>query len=187
MLRAMVEKLKQDIVEREKDLDRRDQSLQQVEQEKKAALQRIDTLENKISICQSKITDLMKEKDETAMALEVVNFEFDLVHQSNTQHIALQQQCIRLREKEVSNLRERLQLVENELRETNLLIPTLKEDLQMATVELEKKSTEIKVLQQNNNDMRLLLDTEKQVLDNYLLQQTAANISHDRYKQEVKV
>ncbi|CAI8021082.1 hypothetical protein GBAR_LOCUS12547, partial [Geodia barretti] len=41
-------------------------------------------------------------------------------------------------------------------------------------------------MRESVNDMRLLLNMNYRVLDDYLMQQTAANVSHDQYLQEVK-
>lgn len=187
MLKALVAKLKSDIDNRDQELGRQEHILQQLEEERKATSRRIETLEYKLTLCSTKITELIGEKEKTEDTLRLREFEFEMLSKSTEQKIDLRQQCINLREKEILNLKMHLQKVESELDETNMLIPTLEENLQKVLLELDKKSAEVRQLQENNNDLRLLLDMEKRVLDNYLLQQTAANTSHDTYVQEVHV
>ena len=186
-LGVLVTKLRNDIDNQDYALVRQYQSFLLVEQERDAALRRIETLEHQLSVYQSQITQLVKEKEDTVSILRCREFEFQLLRRSATDQIELQQQSIYYKEKEIADLRTRLQSVESELAQAKLQIPALKEDLQTATLELKKKEVEVEVLQETKNDMRLLLDMEKRVLDNYLLQLTAASISHDQYRQEVKV
>ena len=187
LLGVLVTKLRSDIHNQDQDLARQDQGCLQAEQERDAALRRIETLEHQLSVSQSRIGELIKEKEDAASTLKRREFEFQMLRQSATDQIELQQQSIYYKEKEIADLRARLQSVEGELAESKLRIPTLKEDLQTATLELKKKEVEVEVLQETKNDMRLLLDMERRVLDNYLLQLTAARVSHDQYRQEVEV
>lgn len=188
VINALVQKLRNDIDDQDLDMAEREQSFQQAEQEKKAASQRIQTLEYKLSISESRVKQLMKEKDDVMSALKLLEFEFQLLRQTATEQIELQQQSISHKENEIAILKAKLQSVEKELDETKRqIVPALKEELQKASLELKNKSTEVQLLKEAKTDMRLLLDMEKKVLDNYLLQQTAANISHERFKHEVKV
>ena len=187
LLDVLATKLRNDIDNQDQDLARQDQSFLLAEQERDTALRRMETLEHQLSVSQSQVTQLIKEKEDTASTLRRREFEFQLLRRSATDQIELQQQSIYYKEKEIADLWVRLQSVESELAETKLRIPALKEDLQTATLKLKKKEVEVEVLQETKNDMRLLLDMEKRVLDNYLLQLTAASISHDQYRQEVEV
>ena len=187
LLGALVRKLRNDIDDQDQDLAQREQSFQQAEQEKRAISQQLKALEYKLAQSESRIAQLIKERGDAASALKLQEFEFQVMRQAANQQIELQQQSIFHKEKEIAHLKMRLQVVEKELDETKPQIPALKEELRKASQELEKKSAEIQLLQETKSCMKLLLDTERKVLDNYLLQQTAASISHDRYKQELEV
>ena len=161
--------------------------MQRLEEERKATSRRIKTLEHRLTLRSTNIVELIGEKENMENTLRQREFEFEMLCQSKTQKIELLQQCISTREKEILDLKMHLQNVDSELNEANKLIPTLKEKLQRKSVELEKKSAKVQRLKRDNNDMQLLLDMEKRVLDNYLLQEAAADVSHDRYIQEVQV
>ena len=187
MLGALVQKLRTDIDDQDQGLAQRDQSFQQAQQERSATSEQLKTLKFKLSQSQSRIRQLMKERDDTVRALKLQEFEFQVMRQSATKQFELQQQSISHKEKEIANLKMHLQFVEKELNETKPLIPALKEELLKASLELESKTTEVQLLRETRTDMRLALDTERKVLDNYLLQQMAASVSQDRYNQEVEV
>lgn len=188
MINALVQKLGSSINDQDRKLAEREQSFQQAEQEKKAAYQRIQTLEYKLNISECRVKQLIKEKNDVLTSLKLLELEFQLLRQAATDQIQLQQQCISHKENEIAILKTKLQSVEKELDETkSQIVPALKTELQKASLELKNKSAEVQLLREAKTDMRLLLDMEKRVLDNYLLQQTAANVSHERFRHEVKV
>ena len=106
------------------------------------------------------------------------------------QLVSIQQKTENTRSKALNLLKEKdgleksLQLREKELgRETS----SLTEQYQKRTLELASKSTEIKLLREAREEMKLSLDIERKRYDNVVMQQTAANTSNDSYKQEVEV
>ena len=110
--------------------------------------------------------------------------EIEIMKQSSAKDKAQLQEIISLREREISDLKTKLPEVREELgRETS----SLKEQYQKVTLELASKSTEIKLLREAREEMKLSLDIEKKRYDNVVMQQTAANTSTDSYKQEVEV
>ena len=90
-----------DVVNQDQDFAKQDQNFLQAEQD---ALRRIETLEHQLSVPQSKITELTKEKEDTQSNLKLCTFELELLRQSTTNQIELQQQSILQREKEISDL-----------------------------------------------------------------------------------
>ena len=185
LLGVLVTKFRSDIDNQDQDLARQDQGCLQAQQERNAALRRIEALEHQLSVAESKITKLIKEKEVTESTLNLRTFELELLRQSTTNQIELQQRSIYQREKEISDLQRRLQSVEAELVKTQ--IPPMKEDLRRASLELQAKSAEVEILQEQRNERRKMLDMERRILDKYLMQLTAASVSHDQYRQEVEV
>ena len=187
-LESLIIKLRRNIEERDRELAKLDRRLQRAEKEKNAMSREINTLNRNLSMHQLRITQLEAEKEYTlANALRVKQFEMELLRQANTHQIELQRQSIDQRESEIYELNCRLQAVERELREANQQIPVLQERLERVTAELTTKSTELDTARQNRNDGWLLLDMANKVLDNYLMQKSAANISYNRYKEEIEV
>ena len=190
-LSAIITELKCDRDKRVRELAERNRSWQAAEKERRRAGRQIEKLKHTLSKYQSRIRELLSEKDDmNNIALKVIQFELNSLYQTATEQmeeIELKRQSIDEKERKISQLKHRLDAVEKELEETNVQIPALKEDLRRVEGELENKSERVEEMRKSANDMQLLLNMNHRVLDDYLMQQTAANVSHDRYLQEVKV
>ena len=103
------------------------------------------------------------------------------------EQMELLQKNISFKEKEIDDLQKKLQTVLKKLDEAEFQIPALREELQKASQELASKSTEIKLLREAKEEMKVSLDIERKRYDNVVMQQTAANTSNDSFKQEVEV
>ena len=99
----------------------------------------------------------------------------------------LLQKSISRKEKEIDELQKKLQTVLKKLDETQLQIPALRKELQRTSQELASKSTEIKLLREVKEEMKVSLDIERKRYDNVVMQQTAAKISNDSYTVKNKV
>ena len=189
-LKALIAELRNDIDKQDKKLAERDHSLQKAEKERKTAARKIETLKHRLSKYQCRVRELEREKDDVAEALRVTQFEFNSLYQTATrqmEEMELKRKSIEKKERKISELKQRLKSVENELQEANQQIPALEENLHRVEMELERKSERVEEMRGNVNDMRLLLDMNHKVLGDYLMQQTAVDISYDRYMQEVQV
>ena len=189
-LSAIITELKCDRDKRVKELAERDRSLQDAQKERRRAARQIEKLKHKLSKCQCRISELLSEQDDMKKALKFIQFDYNSLYQTHTEQIEeikLKKQSIDEKERKITELKQRLEAVESELQETNAQIPALKENLQRVERELEDKSKRVEEMRGSVNDLRLLLDMNHKILDVYLMQQTAANVSHDRYLQEVKV
>ena len=180
-------KLRIDIDTRDQELAQRDQNLKHAEQNRRTSSQGFAAVKRKLTESQSRITKLTKERDDLESNLKLREFEFQILQQSASQHIELHQQSILLREKEIAHLKKQLQAVVQELDEAKSQISALRERLQETSLELAEKSARVQLLREAKEEMKLLLEMERKRLDNYLMQQTAANTSHDSYRQEVEV
>ena len=179
--------LSSDIDSQDQELAQRDQSLKQAELKRKTISEEFTAVKQKLTESQSRITKLAEEKNDLESTLKLREFEFQIMQQSATQQMEMQRQSISLKEKEIADLKERLQTVRKELDETKYCVPALREELQKASQELASKSTKIKLLRKAKEEMKLSLDIERKRYDNVVMQQTAANTSNDSYKQEVEV
>ena len=179
--------LSSDIDSKDQELAQRDQSLKQAELKRKTISEEFTAVKQKLTESQSRITKLAEEKNDLENTLKLREFEFQIMQQSATQQMEMQRQSISLKEKDIADLKERLKTVRKELDETKFYVPALREELQKASQELASKSTEIKLLRETKEEMKLSLDIERKRYDNVVMQQTAANTSTDSYKQEVEV
>ena len=179
--------LSSDIDSKDQELAQRDQSLKQAELKRKTISEEFTAVKQKLTESQSRIIKLAEEKNDLENTLKLREFEFQIMQQSATQQMEMQRQSISLKEKDIADLKERLKTVRKELDETKFYVPVLREELQKASQELASKSTEIKLLREAKEEMKLSLDIERKRYDNVVMQQTAANTSNDSYKQEVEV
>ena len=183
-------KLREDIDSKDQELAQRDQSLKQAEQKKEAISQELTAIKQKLTESQSQITELTEEKKGLETTLQVREFEFQIMQKTASQQMEqmeLLQKSISLKEKEIAELQKKLQTVLKKLDETEFQIPALREELQRTSQKLASKSTEIKLLREAKEEMKLSLDIERKRYDNVVMQQTAASTSNDSYKQEVEV
>ena len=179
--------MRHDIEEKDSELDRQYQSLQEAKREREIASRQVETLQHKLSKSQSIVEELRKEKNDTENQLEVKRFEFDSLREAKTHKIELQKLSISQKENEISNLKMHLKFVQDKLLEANTLIPTLEEDIRELSGKLAIKSAKIEVLRESKNDMRELLDLKKRELDSTLIQQVAANTMYYGYRKELEV
>ena len=182
-----VMELSSDIDSKDQELAQHDQSLKQAELKRKTISEEFTAVKQKLTESQSRITKLAEEKNDLENTLKLREFEFQIMQQSATQQMEMQRQSISLKEKDIADLKERLKTVRKELDETKFYVPALRVELQKASQELASKSTEINLLREAKEEMKLSLDIERKRYDNYVMQQTAANTSTDSYKQEVEV
>ena len=177
-------KLRYDIEDKDQELAKKEQALKQAEQWKNTATKQLVSIQKKTENIRSKALNLLKEKDGLDKSLLLREKEIEFLKQSAAKDKAQLQEIISLRKREIADLKTRLQEVREELgRETS----SLKEQYQKVTLELASKSTEIKLLREAREEMKLSLDIERKRYDNVVMQQTAANTSNDSYKQEVEV
>ena len=177
-------KLRHDIEDKDQELAKKEQALKQAEQWKNTATKQLVSIQQKTENIRSKALNLLKEKDGLEKLLLLREKEIEIMKLSATKDKAQLQEIISLKEKEIADLKTKLQEVREELgRETS----SLKEQYQKVTLELASKSTEIKLLREAREEMKLSLDIERKRYDNVVMQQTAANTSTDSYKQEVEV
>ena len=177
-------KLRHDIEDKDQELAKKEQALKQAEQWKNTATKQLVSIQQKTENIRSKALNLLKEKDGLEKSLLLREKEIEFLKQSAAKDKTQLQEIISLKEREIADLKTKLQEVREELgKETS----SLKEQYQKVTLELASKSTEIKLLREAKEEMKLSLDIERKRYDNVVMQQTAANTSNDSYKQEVEV
>ena len=97
------------------------------------------------------------------------------------------EQVLSQKEKEIVGFQKQLAAVRGELERMKLQPLSFQEELQKVTLELAKKSTEVQMLREAKEEMKLHLQVERKRFDDYLMQQTAARSSDANYRKEVEV
>ena len=144
------------------------------------------TIRQRIQNAQEKIKQLHQEKIDLEDTLELHEHQMRL-QQSATKEMEQQQQFVLLQEKEIAGLKEKLATVRDELEETKPQLPAMQRELQKITLELVKKSTEVQLLREAKEEMKLQLVMDGRRIDSYLMQISAARTSDASYRVEVEV
>lgn len=182
-----VNKLKLDIESKDQILAQRDQSLKRVEKEQIAVVSGFKTIREKMKAVQTRMAQLNQEKEKVEGTLEQREMEFQALKEYTTTKVERQQWALSQKQEEIASLRKNLAAVRNELERMKSQLPSFQKELQKVALELAKKSTEVLMLREAKEEMKLQLEVERKRIDGYLMQQTAVMSSCANYGEEVKV
>ena len=174
---------KLDIEGEDQKLLQQDQSLKQAVQERIGIAKKFTTLGEMIQEIMSRIEQLLQKKNDLETTLKRREHGLQLLNQqSATQEMEQQEQFVLLQKKEISDLKEELVSVRDELEGKNAQLSAMEKELQKVTVELAEKSAEVRTLRETKEEMKSLLKGYIRRTDDCLMQKAATH-----YGREVKV
>jgi len=192
-LSSQIEKLRNNVKEKDRELSLKDQSLVEAKRQKDATSQKMMQLRRTIKQNNTKTIRLVEEKAEAEKQLQLKKRELQLLHrvvhkdsellQKDRELLQKDRELLQNLEKEIMELRQRLQLVERELTLERNLSKELRQKLQQATEELAKKSAVERERQEAKEYLKTHLDRERQTVDSLRVQLA----SKDRHIREVEV
>ena len=192
-LSSQIEKLRNNVKEKDRELSLKDQSLVEAKRQKDATSQKMMQLRRTIKQNNTKTIRLVEEKAEAEKQLQLKKRELQLLHrvvhkdsellQKDRELLQKDRDLLQNLEKEIMELRQRLQLVERELTLERNLSKELRQKLQQATEELAKKSAVERERQEAKEYLKTHLDRERQTVDSLRVQLA----SKDRHIREVEV
>ena len=192
-LSSQIEKLRNNVKEKDRELSLKDQSLVEAKRQKDATSQKMMQLRQTIKQNNTKTIRLVEEKAEAEKQLQLKKRELQLLHrvvhkdsellQKDRELLQKDRDLLQNLEKEIMELRQRLQLVERELTLERNLSKELRQKLQQATEELAKKSAVERERQEAKEYLKTHLDRERQTVDSLRVQLA----SKDRHIREVEV
>jgi len=178
-LKTRIAKLEKAVKEKDRELALKDQSLEEAKRQKSEANQKIMQLRWTIKQNKTKTIRLVEEKVEAEKQLHLKEQQLQLlctiVHKDS--------ELLQNLEKEIRELRQRLQSVEKELISERNLSKELMQKLQQATEELAKKSAVEQERQEAKEHLKSNLERERQTVDFLRVQLT----SKDQHIREVEV
>ena len=178
-LKTRIAKLEKAVKEKDRELALKDQSLEEAKRQKSEANQKIMQLRWTIKQNKTKTIRLVEEKVEAEKQLHLKEQQLQLlctiVHKDS--------ELLQNLEKEIGELRQRLQSVEKELILERNLSKELRQKLQQATEELAKKSAVEQERQEAKEHLKSNLERERQTVDFLRVQLT----SKDQHIREVEV
>lgn len=163
-----------------KELAEKDRSLQDVKREKDIANWRLNDLRQTFKQSQKNKIKLVHEKMKAEEQLKLK--EQELQHQR-----IINQKDKEIQDKEISELRQHLQKIESELASERKLAQDLREKLQQATLELEKKSALAHKQEGATKILKTSLKREEEAVNFLRKQITSASTSKDQYTKELEV
>ena len=178
-LSTHIEKLEKDVKEKDRELVLKDQFLEEAKRQKCEANHKMMQLRQTIKQNQTKTICLVEEKAEAEKQLHLKEQQLQLLRTIVQKDSELLQNL----EKEITDLRQRLQAVESELTLERNLSKELRKKLQQATEELAKKSVVEREREEAKEYLKTHLERERQTVDSLRVQLT----SKDQHIREVEV
>ena len=185
-LGSQIEKLRSNVKEKDRELALKDQSLDEAKREKDAVSQKMMQLRQTFKQNQTKTIRLIEEKAEAEEQLQLKERELQLLRtivQKDSELLQKDRKLLQNLEKEIVDLRQRLQAVESELTSERNLSKELRKKLQQATEELAKKSAVEREREEAKEYLKTHLERERQTVDSLRVQLT----SKDQHIREVQV
>ena len=178
-LSSQIEKLRNHVKEKDRELALKDQSLEEAKRQKDAVSQKMMQLRQTVQQNNTKTIWLVEEKAEAEKQLHLKEQEQQLLRTIVQKDSELLQNL----EKEIKELRQRLQSVERELTLERSLSEALRQKLQQAAEELAKKSAVEREGEEAKEYLKTRLERERQTVDSLWVQLT----SKDQHIREVEV
>ena len=185
-LGSQIEKLRNNVKEKDRELALKDQSLEEAKRQKDAISQKMMQLRQTIKQNQTKTISLVKKKAEAEEQLQLKERELQLLRtivQKDSELLQKDRELLQNKEKEIRELRQHLQSVESELTLERNLSKELRKKLQQATEELGKKSAVEREREEAKEYLKTHLERERQTVDSLRVQLT----SKDQHIREVQV
>ena len=178
-LGSQIEKLRNDVKDKDRELALKDQFLDEAKREKDAVSQKMMQLRQTFKQNQTNTISLVEEKAEAEKQLHLKEQELQLLRTI----VQMDSELLQNLEREIRELRQRLQAVESKLTLERNLSKELRKKLQQATEELAKKSAVEREREEAKEYLKTHLERERQTVDSLRVQLT----SKDRHIREVEV
>ena len=182
------------ITSKDQELARLDQALQLAELEKKNVIQGLNTIGKSICRSKHKITKYLQEKESLEELLNLREDEGSVLELISKSEVLMKEMSAKLdrlvtaKEKEITCLKQQLQVVSCKLEEAEAELSDDREELlRELLAELKEKSKEVGRLREANAQTKLELDLERAKVDKLRIQQTMAAEDEDEYMFEVEV
>ena len=185
-LSSQIEMFRNNVKEKDRELAVKDQSLEETKRQKDAVSQKVIQLRQTVKQNNTKTIRLLEEKTEAEKKLQLKERELQLLRtvvQKDSELLQKDRELLQNLEKEIRELRQRLQSVEKELALERNLSKELRQKLQQATEELAKKSAVEREREEAKEYLKTHLERERQTVDSLRVQLT----SKDRHIREVEV
>jgi len=186
-LSSKVEKLSKEVEAKDRELAVKNLALDDARKQENIARQKLPEIKQTIGNTQNKMIKLIQQKMEVEKQLQLREQELQFLRTGDQKDSEQLRSIIQNREEEVRELRHRLQSVESELAFERKVTQDLKEKLHQANAALAEKSALAQEREKVNEAFKILLEGERQSVDQLVRQLTSASTSRDQYTREIEV
>lgn len=186
-LSSKVEKLSKEVEAKDRELAVKNLALVDARKQENIVRQKLLEIKQTIENTQNKTMKLIQQKMEVEKKLQLREQELQFLRTGHQKDSELLRSIIHNKEEEVRELQHRLQSVESELALERKVTQDLKEKLHQANAALAEKSALAQEREKVNEAFKILLEGERQRVDQLVRQLTSASTSRDQYTREIEV
>jgi len=186
-LSSQVEKLSKEVEAKDRELAVKNLALVDARKQENVVRQKLLEIKQTIEITQNKTMKLIQQKMEVEKQLQLREQELQFLRTGHQKDSELLRSIIHNKEEEVRELQHHLQSVESELALERKVTQDLKEKLHQANAALAEKSALAQEREKVNEAFKILLEGERQRVDQLVRQLTSASTSRDQYTREIEV
>jgi len=186
-LSSKVEKLSKEVEAKDRELAVKNLALVDARKQENIVRQKLLEIKQTIRNTQNKTMKLIQQKLEVEKQLQLREQELQFLRTGHQRDSEQLRSITQNREEEVWELRHRLQSVESELAFERKVTQDLKEKLHQANAALAEKSALAQEREKVNEAFKILLEGERQRVDQLVRQLTSASTSRDQYTREIEV
>ena len=186
-LSSKVEKLTKQVETQDLELAVRQIALEEARRQKDATRERMMQVRQTIRHAKTKFMKLIQQKEEVQKQLQLREKELKLLHTGHRKESEELRSIIQNKRDEIQELQHNLQSVESKLTSERKVTQDLKEKLHQANAALAEKSALAQEREKVNEAFKILLEGERQRVDQLVRQLTSASTSRDQYTREIEV
>ena len=179
-LSSKIKKLSTEVVSKDRELAARNLALKEARRQQGAVHQRLTQLKQTVGQTLTKTMKLIQQKIEVEKQIQLREQELQFLctgHQKDSEQF---RSIFQNRDMEVRELQHRLNSLMSVLASERKIIQCLKHSLHQANAELAEKSAQVQEQEKSNGDFKILLDKERQWVDQLLMQITSTRTAREQ-------
>ena len=184
---SQVEQMRSAIESKDVELMVRKQTSSEAQNARALAREKFQQIKRDAVQVQTRVTKLIAQRIEIRKQLEQKERGLRKLQRIQEREKGELQSLIDERNEEITRLQQALEAVQAELAFEKQKASSLQEQLQQATKDLEVKSARVQELESSRQELVTLLDSQRKMVDQLLMQQAAASNSQQQYTKEIQV
>ena len=184
---SQVEQMRSAIESKDVELMVRKQTSSEAQNARALAREKFQQIKRDAVQVQTRVTKLITQKIQIQRQMQQKERGLRKLQQIQEREKGELQSLIDERNEEIRRLQQALEAVQAELAFEKQKASSLQEQLQQVTKDLEVKSAKVQELESARQELKAFLDSQRKMVDQLLMQQTAASNSQQQYTKEIQV